>query len=93
MAKIKRLKLKPSARDKRRYFIVDSSNDESLKKNILDYIGILGMAKADYKTVKKSKGKIIGSCLREELNNVRAGLALAGISIEKVSGTLKGLGA
>jgi len=38
------------------------------------------------------RGKIIGSVRREELENVRAGLCLAGMPVEKVSGTLKGLG-
>jgi RNase P/RNase MRP subunit POP5 len=88
---MKKLKLKPSARDKRRYFIVECDSNEKVEKAILEYIGILGFAKSAYKFVKKDKNKIVGSCLREELNNVRAGLALAGFSIKKVSGTISGL--
>ena len=99
---IKRLKLKPSARDKRRYFLVGASN-EKVEKAILEYIGILGFAKSAYMRIKDSQGvsgfrgfgvsakKTVGSCLVKSLNDVRASLAFAGIRIEKVSGTLKSL--
>jgi RNase P/RNase MRP subunit POP5 len=88
-----KLKLKPSQRDKRRYFLILKPKKE-IEKIILDYLGIFGSAKADYIEVKTSDfyGKIIGSVLRESLEDVRAALALEGISVEKVSGTIKGLG-
>jgi|TARA_B100001964_G_scaffold226943_1_gene276340 hypothetical protein len=60
---------------------------------ILEYVGVLGFAKSAYMYVKKSGTKIVGSCLVKSLDDVRAALAFAGIKIEKVSGTLKGLGA
>ncbi len=85
-----KLKLKPSARDKRRYFLVNAS-DEEVKKAIFHYVGVLGFAESCYMFVKKNKKGVVGSCLRESLNDVRAALALAGFSVEKVSGTLKGL--
>ena len=93
MAKIKKLKLKPSARDKRRYFLVGASNAK-VEAAILEYVGVLGFAKSAYMKVssKDFKGKTVGSCLVKSLNDVRAALAFAGIRIEKVSGTLKGLG-
>lgn len=93
MEKRKRLKLKPSQRDKRRYFILNTSESAKVRKALLDYLGILGSAKADYKEIriKEIKGKVVGSCLRNSLEEVRAGVALAGISVEKVSGTIKGL--
>jgi len=92
----KKLKLKPSARDKRRYFVVSSLNgevsNEKIENSILEYIGILGMAKSAYMFVKKiNNGKIVGSCLRESLNDVRASLSFYGMKIDKVSGTIKGL--
>ena len=98
MVKVRKLKLRPSARDKRRYFLVRSSNAK-VENAILDYVGILGFAKAAYLKVdvsrekkwKLGKGYIIGSCLVKSLDDVRAGLALTGVRIEKVSGTLKGL--
>ena len=91
--KIKKLKLKPSARDKRRYILINEKDNEKVEKVILDYLGVLGFAKSAYMPVKTKDfmGKIIGSVNREELNNVKAALSLAGISVEKVSGTLKGL--
>lgn len=91
MVKLKRLKLRPSARDKRRYFLVGASNAK-VEKAILDYIGVLGFGKSAYMFVKKSGSCIVGSCLVKSLEDVRAALAFAGIRIEKVSGTLKGLG-
>jgi hypothetical protein len=91
MVKGKRLKLKPSARDKRRYFLVRASNAK-VEAAILEYVGVLGFAKSAYMYVKKSGGKSVGSCVVKSLDDVRAALAFAGIKIEKVSGTLKGLG-
>lgn len=90
--KVKRLKLKPSARDKRRYFLAKSTN-EKIEKAILEYIGILGFAKSAYIQVKDKdvKNFIIGSCLTKSLNDIRASLAFKGIKIEKVSGTIRGL--
>jgi len=89
---IKRLKLKASERDRRRYFVVNASNAQ-VEKAILEYVGILGFAKSAYMKVENTgfSGKTVGSCLAETLDEVRASLGLAGISIEKVSGTLKGL--
>ena len=92
IGKTQRLKLKPSARDKRRYFLVSGGGNEKIEKAILDYVGVLGFAKSAYMFVKKAKGRVVGSCLRQELNNVRAGLGFRGMKIDKVSGTLKGLG-
>jgi RNase P/RNase MRP subunit POP5 len=71
---------------------VPEKDAEKIEKAILDYIGILGMAKSAFMPVKKQKEKLICSVKREGLNDVRAALALSGIRIEKVSGTLKGLG-
>ncbi len=101
--KIKKLRLKPSARDKRRYFLVKGTNAK-VKSAILEYIGVLGFAKSAYmkvnenrtqnselRTQNRKRGFIVGSCLVKSLNDVRAALALAGIKIERVSGTLKGL--
>jgi len=98
MGKVRKLKLKPSARDRRRYFLVRSSNAR-VEDAILDYIGILGFARSAYLKINVSRekkwnlgrGYMIGSCLVKSLDDVRAGLALVGVRIEKVSGTLRGL--
>lgn len=88
----KKLNLKPSARDKRRYFLVRATN-EKVEAAILEYIGVLGFAKAAYLKVKTKDfpSWLVGSCLVKSLEDVRAALASAGIRIERVSGTLKGL--
>ena len=93
VVKKRRLKLKPSARDKRRYFLVGASNAK-VEAAILGYVGVLGFAKSAYMNVntKDFPKKLVGSCLVKSLEDVRAALAFAGIRIEKVSGTLKGLG-
>ncbi len=88
---MKKLKLKPAHRDKRRYLLIDEKDNKKIEGALLDYLGILGFAKAAYMKVKSVNGKTIGAVLRKELENVRAGLGLAGISVLKVSGTLKGL--
>lgn len=88
---MKKLKLKPSARDKRRYFFVNAKDNRKVEEAILEYIGVLGFAKSAYKFVKQNREELVGSCLRESLNDVRAALSMAGFSIRKVSGTLAGL--
>ncbi|NPE26978.1 hypothetical protein HNV12_03165 [Methanococcoides sp. SA1] len=98
MVKVKKLKLRPSARDKRRYFLVRATN-KKVEDAILEYIGVLGFARSAYMKVdvsrdkkwKLGKGYMIGSCLVKSLDDVRAALGFVGIEIEKVSGTLKGL--
>jgi RNase P/RNase MRP subunit POP5 len=88
----KRLNLKPSARDKRRYFLTNEGSDKKVKDAVLKYLGVLGLAKSAYVPVKVPGIKEnVGSCLRSELDNIRAALALANIKVGKVSNTIKGL--
>lgn len=87
----KKLKLLPSARDSRRYFLVNSTDRDLIEKSILEYIGVLGFAKSAFMFVENPEGKLIGSCVRESLEDVRASLAWKRIKIQKVSGTIKGL--
>lgn len=86
----KRLKLKAAQRDNRRYLLIKCEN-QKIERAILDYLGVLGFAKSAYMKVSEKNNQTIGAVLRESLNDVRAALALAGISVIKVSGTLKGL--
>lgn len=89
--KQKKLKLIPSARDNRRYFYMNSEDKTKIEKAILDYIGILGFSKSAFMFIETPKDKLIGSCVRESLEDVRASLAFARIKIQKVSGTIAGL--
>lgn len=91
--KSKQLRLKPTQRDNRRYFIVDSLDQKEIENAILKYIGVLGFSKAAFMFVKDEKiiGKTIGSCDRVSLINVKTALILSGIKVEKVASTIKGL--
>jgi RNase P/RNase MRP subunit POP5 len=89
-----KLKLKPSQKIKRRYLLIESSDRDNIEKVILDYIGILGWARASPYFVKSSGNEIILGVTRESLNEVRAAFEISKekIKILRVSGTLKGLG-
>ena len=86
--------LKPSQRENKRYLFVKGKNLKgNLEKAILDFIGVLGMSKTGLHWVKTGKDFAIISVNREAVNKVRASFAVwtEKISVEKVSGTLKGL--
>jgi len=88
-----KLKLKSSARIKRRYILFSINSKESIEKFILDYIGILGWAKASPIFIKSKSNKTVLAINRKELDNVKAAIELSdsNIKILKISGTLKGL--
>ncbi|MEK6855142.1 MAG: hypothetical protein AABX73_02885 [Nanoarchaeota archaeon] len=87
-----KLKIKSSAKIKRRHLLLEANNQSEVEKAILDYIGILGWAKAAPIFID-SKSNIILSVSTKELSNVRAAIELSNfrIKIIKVSGTLKAL--
>ena len=86
------LKLRPSARIKRRYLLIEGKKDE-VERAILDYIGILGWAKAAPFFVKNDKDKVILAVDRKSIVEIRAAFELCKerIKVLRVSGTLKGL--
>jgi RNase P/RNase MRP subunit POP5 len=87
--------LKPSLRENKRYLFVKGENLKgNIEKAILNFIGVLGMSKTGLHWVKTGKDFAIISVNRESVNNVRASFAVwpEKIIVEKVSGTLKGLG-
>ena len=92
-----RLKTKSSARLKKRYLLLHAENKDIIEKVILDYIGILGWARASPLFVDTFKplerGKLVLAIDRKELENVRAAIELSKqpIKILKVSGTLNGV--
>ena len=48
--------LKPSAREKKRYVFVRGENlKENIEKTILDFVGVLGLAKTGLKFIKTNK--------------------------------------
>jgi len=86
--------LKPSMRENKRYLLVRGKNlKENVEKAILEFIGVLGMSKVGLAFIKSDKNSAIISVNREMVDSVRASLCIwpDKMSVEKVSGTLKGL--
>jgi RNase P/RNase MRP subunit POP5 len=87
--------LKPSMREKKRYLkVVGKDLKKEIPVAILDFIGVLGMSEASLKFIKTNSGNAVISVNRKSLDKVIASLTVwkNKISVEKVSGTLKGLG-
>ena len=86
------LKQKASARINRRYLLINGKK-EAIEKAVLDYVGILGWAKASPLFLKKIGGKQILSISRKEVNDIKAAFVISSENLEvlKVSGTIKGL--
>ena len=87
--------LKPSAKERKRYLLVKGNDLKAdIPNSIKDFIGTLGMSKTSLSFIKSGKDSAIISINRKMLDSVRASLSVwkKKISIEKVSGTLKGLG-
>lgn len=86
--------LKPSMKENKRYLLVKGKNlNENIEKAIFDFIGILGMSKTGLYWIKKGKNFAIISINRETLDEIKASFCVFSeeISVENVSGTLKGL--
>ena len=81
--------LKPSLREHKRYLLLKGKfSRKEVEETILNYIGVLGYSKASPMWISD---KIL-AINREMLNEVRGSFALTeNISVENVSGTLKGL--
>lgn len=92
-----KLKIKPSAKINRRYLLLKGSSKDEIEKVILEYLGVLGWAKAEcvFVIIKGlTEGKSVLAVGRREVNNVRAAFEISDSKIEvlKVSETLRGLG-
>lgn len=87
--------LKPSAREKKRYLLVRGKDlNKNVERAILDFIGVLGMSKCGLSWIKSGKDSAVICVNREMVDSVRASLCVwpKKMSVEKVSGTLRGLG-
>lgn len=86
------LKLKPSARMKKRYLLINGSK-KNIEKAILEYLGVLGLTKASPIFVRSVGGKEIVAIDRGEVDRVLGAFGIYDGKIEvlKISGTLKGL--
>lgn len=86
------LKLKPSARENKRYLLI-KGNRKNVENAILEFIGVLGWAQASPVFVSEVADEIVLCVNNKSLSNVKAAFALAkeDLKIIRVSGTLKGL--
>ena len=86
------LKLDPSSRLRRRYLLINGNKSE-IENAMQEYLGILGMTKADPIFVEQGGKEIILAVNRDMLVHVKAAFSISKYSIDvlKVSGTLKGL--
>jgi len=88
------LKPNPSNKINRRYLLIKAESRDEVERAVLDYLGILGWAKAAPFFVKNGRENIIILAVeRKSLNDVRAAFELfpGNIKVLRVSGTLKGL--
>lgn len=84
----------PSHKETKRYLLVKGKNlKANIPKAINDFIGVLGMSKVSLNFIKSGKDFVVISVNRQMLDSVRASLCVwpEKMSVEKVSGTLKGL--
>ncbi len=87
--------LKPSMRENKRYLLVKGKDlKENVEKAILEFIGVLGMSKVGLGWIKTDTNSVVISVNREMVDSVRASFCVwpEKILVEKISGTLKGLG-
>jgi RNase P/RNase MRP subunit POP5 len=86
--------LNSAIREKKRYLFLKGNNlRENVEKSILEFIGILGMAKTGLGWIKSDKEQAIISINRKMLEQVKASFTIwpEPIRVTRVSGTLKGL--
>ena len=87
--------LKPSMKENKRYLLVKGKNlRQNIEKAILEFIKVLGMSRTSLSWIKSNKDSAIICINREMVDSVKASLTVykEKMTIEKVSGTLKGLG-
>ena len=87
--------LKPSMKENKRYLVVYGKvSKENIEKAILEFVGVNGMSKCGLSFVKKQGNNIIICVNREAVDSVRASLCVyrERMNVERVSGTIKGLG-
>ena len=87
--------LKPSHREKKRYLLISGTDAHQgvIEKVILEFIGVLGYAKASPMFIKSLKGRVVMSVNRGMVGEIRSAILISGkdLKVIKVSGTLKGL--
>lgn len=90
MIKKKMKMIPPTMRDRKRYFLLKMIPEKKVEKAILKFVGELGYAEANPMFVRKS-GFLILSINHHMMDKIRTSLALSGINVIRVSGTIEAL--
>ncbi len=85
--------LRPSMREKKRYLLV-KGQIKDIERSVFEGVGVLGISKTGLNWIKSDKKSAIISVNREAVDSVKACFAIwpEKLLVEKVSGTLRGLG-
>ena len=85
----------PSHKENKRYLFIRGKNPKQFIENaIFDFIGISGLSKCGLSFIESAPTFVVICINREMVDLVRASIAISPekMEVEKVSGTLKGLG-
>ncbi len=90
-----KLKVKASARVQRQYLLLQAASKEVVEQALLDYLGVLGWARAAPVFISEKRRHVPGIILavqRAAMHDVRAACELhSSVSVIRIAGTLKGL--
>ena len=90
MIKQIKLKLPPSLKEKKHYLAFEGEKEKA-EKALSEFLGILGVAKANPQIIEAKKGKGILSFNRQYADEIRAAFAFANIHTLGISGTINKL--
>ncbi len=83
-----KMKLMPTLKEDRHYLVFEGDKDK-VEQALLEFLGILGYAKAGPILVEYSKGKGIISFNRKHADEVKSALLFYNIHTLGISGTIK----
>ena len=88
MEKKIRIKLLPALKEKKHYLVFKGDKDK-VEKSLMDFLGILGVAKANPAIILSKKDEGILSFNRDYSDEIKTALAFSGIHTLGISGTIK----
>lgn len=87
--KIKKLKLLPSLKEKRHYLVIKPGGKEKIDKILLDFLGVLGYARAGPQFIESRENYVIVSVVRKYVSDIKGAISGTGFNCVGVSGTIK----
>lgn len=85
---MKKLKLMPTLKEKKHYLVFQGDKDKA-DKALLEFLGILGYAKASPMLIESKKDKGIISFNSKYADEVKSALVFYGLHTLGISGTIK----